>query len=82
MPPHEWAKRDILTWRAYRNLRQKEYKPDKELGWKQEIDKRKEAEEEEREDSIDEVVEEHKNECEIKLEVIQKIRNKKKANRD
>ena len=58
-----------------------EYRKDKEMGWKEETDKRKQAEEREREDSIEEVVEEHKKENEIKFEVIRSMRERKKEER-
>ena len=58
-----------------------EYRKDKEMGWKEETDKRKQAEEREREDSIEEVVEEHKKENKIKFEVIRSMRERKKEER-
>ena len=51
------------------------------MGWKEETDKRKQAEEREREDSIEEVVEQHKKENEIKFEVIRSMRERKKEER-
>ena len=52
------------------------------MGWKEETDKRKRAEEIEREDSIEEVVAEHKAENEIKFAVIRSMRERKKKERE
>ena len=72
MPPKLWARRDILTWRSFRQLTvERKDKDSKEL--------RRIREEEEHEDSINDIVVEHKAETEIKVNVIEEIRKAKRA---
>ena len=66
-PPKLWAQRDILTWRAFRKLTwERKQKNSKDL--------RQEREKEEHDDSINDIVVEHKAETEIKVAVIEEVR--------
>ena len=71
-PPKLWAQRDILTWRAFRQLSWERKQKDSK-------DRRIEREAAEHDDSINDIVVEHKAETEIKVNVIEEVRKAKRA---
>ena len=73
--PEVWAKRDVLTWRAFRMIKT-------ESKSKNGKEKREQREEEEHEESIDEVTYVHKIETQLKVDIIDKVRSDKKAERE